>query len=725
MDKKIKELLKKLINLWMPRNLESEDIRIALTPFVGVQFNSSIIALILIPLMISFQGLMFAKCLFIYFVLIYVSLFLLRFNFIDSALYLGSVNVSLLILAGGILLGPKSNVWVYYIGIFIGNNFFISYKRKVRIVGNTVILSCFTAYLIANWFQWYSGEIPIEREKSIIRFGNFNMLYALLILISFVSYFHKEMTEIRKKLEMQANALSDQLSLISNILNNIRQSIFAIDVKKKIVAPVSLYSQKIFNKNIENLSVSNLFYQRVDSQINEQESIFNSTLDLIMGEDNLNWEFSKSNLPSEIDIEVDHSIKNLKLAYSEMRDQNQNLEKLLFVVEDVTEFKKLDNQFKIAQQQDQKEILIFSQVFNKDPKQLNSYFQSSNRQLDGIKNIFSVSDFLVNETEIKKLKGILHTFKGNSRALGFSILSSAIHDFESFIVNKENLQDGLKNDLQNCQYHFSIISNEYSEYCKIISQLKKFDEFNLNSSKKRERVDDYYSIYKNNFERFKDKILELIKDQHKLTFQQFEYELLRMSEIPLGEIIRSKKIIIDEVSIVKNKKVEFEFNEDHITVSSKIAEVLDDVLTHLLRNAVVHGLENESQRLKKNKSETGRVVINFTSNNDELLLRISDDGQGIDFNFIKEFIINQKIKTKDEINIMTENDILNLIFKLGVSTAKSIDEYSGRGTGLEFVKSSIESINGSISVKSKLGVGTEFNIKIPFNSSHSDLNIAI
>lgn len=150
----------------------------------------------------------------------------------------------------------------------------------------------------------------------------------------------------------------------------------------------------------------------------------------------------------------------------------------------------------------------------------------------------------------------------------------------------------------------------------------------------------------------------------------------------------------------------------------QVLELIRDPLIHMIRNAADHGLEgSEEERIKVGKPVAGRITLNAYHEGGHIIIEISDDGKGIDPEKVKKKIIEKELATQNAVDTMSEGQILHFIFKAGFSTAAKVTNVSGRGVGMDVVRSNIEKLGGSIDLQSKVGIGTRFFIKIPLTLS--------
>ena len=144
-----------------------------------------------------------------------------------------------------------------------------------------------------------------------------------------------------------------------------------------------------------------------------------------------------------------------------------------------------------------------------------------------------------------------------------------------------------------------------------------------------------------------------------------------------------------------------------------MVDEIGDPLMHLLRNAADHGLESSELRVQRGKPETGSIFLDAYQDGNNVVIEVRDDGNGIDVESVKNKAIERGVITPEQADNMSEKDIINLLFHAGFSTAKKISDVSGRGVGLDVVKSKIESLSGEVEVKSKLGEGSTWIVRLP------------
>jgi two-component system chemotaxis sensor kinase CheA len=171
--------------------------------------------------------------------------------------------------------------------------------------------------------------------------------------------------------------------------------------------------------------------------------------------------------------------------------------------------------------------------------------------------------------------------------------------------------------------------------------------------------------------------------------------------------------LVRDLSIELNKKVELYKIGGETELDRQLIESIKDPLTHMVRNSIDHGIELPAERIKFGKSEIGKVTLKAYHQGGHIIIEISDDGKGLDVNRIKEKAIEKNLVTAEEAKGLSDQQVMQFIFLPGFSTAEKVTAVSGRGVGMDVVKTNIEKISGTIELRSELGKGSTIVIKIP------------
>jgi two-component system chemotaxis sensor kinase CheA len=182
---------------------------------------------------------------------------------------------------------------------------------------------------------------------------------------------------------------------------------------------------------------------------------------------------------------------------------------------------------------------------------------------------------------------------------------------------------------------------------------------------------------------------------------------------PIGNAWTKLPRIIRDLSVELGKKIELKMSGEDTELDRHLLEAITDPLTHMIRNSADHGVETPEERVAAGKSETGTIELKAFHGGGYIIMQIIDDGKGIDPEIIKNKAIEKGLVSEDDANAMSDAQILQFIFAAGFSTAQAVTSVSGRGVGMDVVKTNIENISGTVSLESQKGKGSKFTIKIP------------
>src|SRR4029450_8110552 len=182
---------------------------------------------------------------------------------------------------------------------------------------------------------------------------------------------------------------------------------------------------------------------------------------------------------------------------------------------------------------------------------------------------------------------------------------------------------------------------------------------------------------------------------------------------PIGNAWQKLPRIIRDLASELNKEIELEMHGAETELDRQVLDLIKDPLTHMVRNSADHGLETPEQRREAKKPEKGTIRLSAYHEGGHIIIEISDDGRGLNTPKIKQKALDLGLATESEGEKMTEAQIHKFIFAAGFSTAAAVTAVSGRGVGMDVVKTNIDQIGGTIDVKSVPGEGSSFTIKIP------------
>ena len=182
---------------------------------------------------------------------------------------------------------------------------------------------------------------------------------------------------------------------------------------------------------------------------------------------------------------------------------------------------------------------------------------------------------------------------------------------------------------------------------------------------------------------------------------------------PIGNMWSKFPRVVRDLAVACGKQVHLEMDGKETELDKTIVEAIRDPLTHLVRNAVDHGIETPAERTANGKPAEGRLALQAAHEGGKIIIKIVDDGRGIDPQRVRDKAIAVKLITAEQAARMSEREITELIFRPGFSTADKVTNFSGRGVGMDVVRTNVEKIGGTVDIDTKLGLGTTLKMKIP------------
>ena len=491
-----------------------------------------------------------------------------------------------------------------------------------------------------------------------------------------------------------AKHLSDALQVeverqtrdIKSILNTIHQGIVTIEGQD---LKFGEYRSRYLGAILPDYQGDNLksLLDRNFKLSEDQKSQFQEALRSCLDADELNWEINQHLIPKEIIREVEGKSQVIEIECAPMLGLSGDIEKHLLCLRDVTELREL----RLASEQRQEELLMLDEVL-RIPEERFRYF------LKRVEHFLKENEILIaswsqTKTEnrlevIRQLFMNLHTIKGSARTLQLHAIASAAHDVEQYCaaIQRQELE-ARSRDLMDGIDNVRTAVNQY----QILSEQK------LGWNADEEQIKVPLRLVLEGLQKLAD-VRPYINDPEQLRLMiGYEIDLERVAKVSLSDKIDEISQGMDSLARdLKKLPPNIVVSGDPVNLTQEGTQVLQAVLVHLLRNSLDHGIEDPDERRIAGKNPVGLISIHAKAEDDELVLYYRDDGRGLNLNGIL-----QKAIAAGLADSMTPADplvIKDLIFSPGLSTKELVTEVSGRGVGMDAVKTYIEQCGGRITV---------------------------
>ena len=201
-------------------------------------------------------------------------------------------------------------------------------------------------------------------------------------------------------------------------------------------------------------------------------------------------------------------------------------------------------------------------------------------------------------------------------------------------------------------------------------------------------------------------------------------ELIETRMSPVGKVFNRFPHMLQQLASKHGKKLDVKITGNHILIDKAVEDKLYDPLLHIVRNAFDHGIETPEERRNSGKLETGTLEMRAYYQGSQTIIEVQDDGNGINLEKVKQRAIERDLISPEKANRVTPSELLEILFQPGFSTAAKVNDLSGRGVGLDVVRSQLEKMNGTVSIESIPGEGTTFSLQIPLTLTIAKLMLA-
>lgn len=391
------------------------------------------------------------------------------------------------------------------------------------------------------------------------------------------------------------------------------------------------------------------------------------------------------------------------------------------------------------------------------PALLQEFFSENREALDRVeKNLLQLESAPTNRELLNSIFRDMHTVKGNCRMMGFERLEELTHAAESLLDLMR--EDKLKIDTLIGNQLLGVVDSvrrtlllieqtggeDPTDFSAQIFQLNQFqDEVGMNCEAEiaplKTEVEapvtrlDSVRLTIERLDALMDQVGELgacfnhlkftfHKNPHQmdLALESLEQQILALQrEIlqyrlqPIGPVLDTYHRLVRDLAVETQKKVVLDLSGEKTEVDRNVLIVIKEVLGHLIRNAVDHGIEGPTDRVAMNKSPIGHIRLLAEQKEGQIYLEVSDDGGGIDVNKVRAKAIAKNLITLEQSMAMPEAEIIRLIMTPGFSTTDEVSKISGRGAGLDVVQTAIDKLGGSVAIFNQFGLGTRFRLRIP------------
>ncbi len=531
--------------------------------------------------------------------------------------------------------------------------------------------------------------------------------------------------EMRKTVEKYTNHLQDlideKMQQVKDILNNIDQGLFTINFDGTVNDEYSARANDILKVgDISNYDVYELL--RLESGTKKS---FNTWVDLVRKKHGKQrWRKLEKLAPvHEMEFRGPGSsdseqLDYVSVSYQKIYNRDGDLSKLMILTVDETEKRRKEQAMKDERLRHENEMKTILGIANTPEAELISFLEDTETRISEInKKINEHIEGVINQRQrhpsetdtydvtpecIDALYRNIHTIKGNGGSYGFDLLSQLAHQAEDALEELKAPLNSRRGD------NLKVIEKNITEISEVVSNIRsKLSLIYGDDNAVFVRVSEENIAY---IQRLTDSISSSYGDDELVC--EMRDVAMKLSWKPLKEIARKYRKIVATSSNKLNKEIDFTISNEATLYPPEIFDGLDEVMMHVLRNSVDHGIETNDERAELEKG-TGTILLSVEWGKNQRVVSVTDDGKGLDTEMICRKATKKGLLAESDINTMSEQEKINIIFTPGFSTASSVTEISGRGVGLDVVKTKIEELDGILEVNSTVNKGTTFTITMP------------
>lgn len=523
----------------------------------------------------------------------------------------------------------------------------------------------------------YSKEVAVEGNDEIGILGE---------------TFENMRKQVKEFTENLQGLVDSKTKEISDILDSIEQGIFTVNSDLSVNPQHSSKAEDIYEiEDFENAKLDILLHTNL-----QKLEEFDKWLNLVSQPRKLKrWAKYAELCPvQEFAKYVNGHERTIELEYRPIIEDDK-LQKLMVLSKDVTEERKVKAALEKTKRDQQLTLERVIGLINNDQTSLATFFDGYNTAIEQLKGINFET---LTKEKINDLFRQVHTVKGNAGSFGFQEVTRVSGIAEDFLEEAKT------------------IDNFTDEHKKQLNQavdlmIQELEDINAMKSKLFSNNDDMMNVSRGQFQQLLESIQSgIVKD-----VDEIFKKLVQLDFNPFESLCKKYSNIVKSYQDMGIKEVDdLEVKTPDTLIHRDVMNKFDMALVHLVRNSLDHGLESNTERDSAGKSK-GRVSLSLASENGHIEVTIEDNGRGIDPAKIAEKALEKNVISQEEFKALSDDEKINLIFHPGFSSKDEVTELSGRGVGMDAVKSSIEEFGGSVKVETEVGKGTKVTLTLPNN----------
>jgi ligand-binding sensor domain-containing protein/HPt (histidine-containing phosphotransfer) domain-containing protein len=453
-----------------------------------------------------------------------------------------------------------------------------------------------------------------------------------------------------------------------NILNNVKEGLLLINKNYTVGSQYSKILEKLLNE--QEIAQKN-FIELLQGKIDEK--LLKSTADFIdiLYRDSFDQDMMDELNPlseAKLNFYDENEIKYLTFNFRNIETDKHDEREIMITIRDITEQTILEQKLKESQEEAKRQMDSLVGILHIDPPMLREFIVSASEELEYVESLLQIDKMVkLNNETLKDIYRSIHSIKGNASLLAFKVFAEQAHHFEDKISELEEKETLQKSDL-------NVLKSELDKIKKLLNEVNG--------------------------------LLDRIGKIHEQMRPKRSYE----REVLLNSLTN----LVNQTAKDEGKKAKLDTSKFKIEeIPHKDRIFVKEIMIQLLRNSIAHGIESPKERKDKKKAEEAKIMISTFTDKSHYGFILRDDGRGIQLDKLKQKVVKKMKTSEDEIKNWDNDQIINMIFEQGITTADEANMVSGRGVGLDIVNQKVGSRKGDIKVSFEEDKFCEFKISIP------------
>jgi len=530
-----------------------------------------------------------------------------------------------------------------------------------------------------------------------IALGVMNLIFMAVLVffirnnVSMMAVIAEQNASLERRVAERTAQLRQKTHDIQAMMQNMPQGVMTVLPGGVIHPEYSAFMEKIFETHdIAGQNFMDMVFTNTSLGSNDLSQV-DAAASSCIGEDQMNYEFNAHLLVTEFDKTMPNgAVKSLELSWSPICDDDDVVEKLMLCVRDVTEFKKLASEAGAQK----RELDIIGEILSVSQEKFQDFIESANK-------FVAENEEIIRKTPSKDLDAIgllfrnMHTIKGNARTYGLQNMTNAVHE-------TEQEYDDLRKDDEKVWEPESLLA-QLGQVRELVEEYHRINDVKLGRKGpgRRGNVERFLMVEKDQVTR----ALQLVKSVNDADLADMRAALKEVGQTlaligtdkvdnVLAGIVESMPSLAKELG---KEPPKITIADNGIVVRTQVIGLLKNVFTHLFRNSMDHGLETADVRQAAGKGPVGHIQLALNLDDGKLQFKLGDDGKGLAVGRIRQKAIENGVMNASDNK--TPEEIAQLIFASGFSTAEKVTEVSGRGVGMDAVRGFLEKEGGGVAIR--------------------------